>query len=230
MPQGVGGAAPAAHTGGGRCAHHRTPARHLWGPWDASQSNGPSATTHTWAGWPLNMPPAPDFWGAPPPPPRQGRKYGVTHMRPPTQTRGLYSRRQPSGRSGFSVSPAPCNGKPRNTRAHQRPPRAPRARFATGRPDRPLQRRGPLKWPCAANARMRSQIPDWHWQPGEEHPKTPGSRTTWSWGIAHTQKIYFKRMISSMHLGPPPVCTQGARRVGTASGLGRHLCIVHTQT
>ena len=124
----------------------------------------------------------------------------------------------------------PCNGKPRNTRAHQRPPRAPPARFATGRPDRPLQRRGPLKWPCAANARTRSQIPDWHWQPGEEHPKNPGSRTTWSWGIAHTQKIYFKRMISSMHLGPPPVCTQGARRVGTASGLGRHLCIVHTQT
>ena len=30
----------------------------------------------------------------------------VTHMRLPTQARGLYSRRQPSGRSGFSGSPA----------------------------------------------------------------------------------------------------------------------------
>ena len=108
----------------------------------------------------------------------------------------------------------PCNGKPRNTRAHQRPPRAPRARFATGRPDRPLQRRGPLKWPCAANARTRSQIPDWHWQPGEEHPKNPGSRTHGHCKTRQNIQIYSS---------PPPISTDMG---GKVSGVGAHLCVL----
>ena len=58
-----GGAAPAAHTGGGRFTHHRTSPRYLWDPQDASQTNGPSTTTHTWAGWPVNMPLGTRFLG-----------------------------------------------------------------------------------------------------------------------------------------------------------------------
>ena len=96
---------PPPHAGGGRCAHRRTPTRYLWGPWDAPQTNRPSTNTHTWRGWPLGMPVRTRFFGGPTCAAPAWPQIWVTHIRPPTQTRGLYSRRGPSGRSGFPGLP-----------------------------------------------------------------------------------------------------------------------------
>jgi len=49
---------------------------------------------------------APDFWGGPTCAAPARPQIWVTHMRPPTQARGLYPRRGPSGRFGFPGSPA----------------------------------------------------------------------------------------------------------------------------
>ena len=54
----------------------------------------------------MNMPAGTRFWGVPPPAAPVRPQVWVTHMRPPIQTRGLYSGRQHNGRPGFSGSPA----------------------------------------------------------------------------------------------------------------------------
>ena len=89
----MGVAAPAGHAGDGRYTHKRTPAWHLWTARDAFQANGPSTTTHTWAGWPLGMPVGARFlaW---PTAPRTGNpvSMGHAHAAPPINTPGIYPR------------------------------------------------------------------------------------------------------------------------------------------
>ena len=52
------------------------------------------------------MPAGTRFWGGATPAAPARPQVWVTHMRPPIQTRGLYSGRQHNGRPGFSGSPA----------------------------------------------------------------------------------------------------------------------------